>query len=90
MKRIDIINQIIKERPEAVLVSNKYKVLIGVIKRMYPEQFEKIPLKIWEDIAFDLINGDRDWRKATQGFDEENKQRLEDNWIKENYGTIPK
>ena len=85
MKRIDIINQIIKERPEAVLVKNKYKVLVGVIRRRYPEQFEKIPLKIWEDITFDMVNADREWRTATKGQDEENKKELETNWIKENY-----
>ena len=85
MKRIEIINQIIKERPEAVLVANKYKVLVGVIKRIYPQNFEKIPLNVWENIAFDLVNADRDWRKATEGHDEDNKKRLEDEWIKNNY-----
>lgn len=59
--RKEILAQIIKEKPEAVLVKNKYKVLVGMVKRLYPNNFDKIPLRIWEDIAYDLVNGDRDW-----------------------------
>lgn len=76
MTRKEILDKIIKDKPEAVLVKNKYKVLVGMIKRMYPNNFEKLPLNIWEDIAFDLINGDRDLRLLTEPFDRENKDRL--------------
>lgn len=79
--RKEIIAQIIKERPDAVLVKNKYKVLAGMIKRMYPQHFEKIDYKIWEDIIYDAVNGDRDWRVETEGFDKKNKQRLEQQFI---------
>lgn len=76
MTRKEILDKIIKDKPEAVLVKNKYKVLVGMIRRMYPNNFEKLPLNIWEDIAFDLINGDRDLRLLTEPFDRENKDRL--------------
>lgn len=82
--RKQILAKIITERPDAVLVKNKYKVLVGMLKRLYPNQFEKIPYKIWEDIAFDLINGDRDLRYLTEGEDKENKKRLSDNYIANN------
>jgi hypothetical protein len=82
--RKEVLSQIIKEKPEAKLVKNKYKVLVGMIRRMYPNNFENLPLDVWEKIAFDLVNGDRDWRILTHGEDEEEKKRLEDNWIKNN------
>ena len=82
--RKEILAQIIKEKPEAVLVKNKYKVLVGMVKRLYPNNFDKIPLRIWEDIAYDLVNGDRDWRTLTEGQDKENKVRLEQEYIIKN------
>lgn len=75
--RKEIISKIISEHPvEACLVKNKYKVLAGMIKRMYPNNFEKIPLNVWEDIIFDSINGNREWQQFTEGCDKENKERL--------------
>lgn len=82
--RKQIIQQIVNDRPDAKLVKNKYKVLIGVIKRIYPEHYEKIPRQVWEDIAFDLVNGDRDLRLATEGMDKEEKTRLEQQYIVNN------
>ena len=76
MSRKEILNNIIKEKPEAVLVKNKYKVLVGMIRRMYPNNFEKISTNVWEEIAFELINGDRDLRLLTENFDRENKDKL--------------
>jgi len=85
--RKEILKQIIKEKPEAVLVKNKYKVLVGMIRRMYPNNFEKLPVDVWEKIAFDLINGDRDWRILTIGRDKENKERLAEQ-KREEYGGL--
>jgi len=85
MKRKEVIQTIIKENSRAVLVKNKYKVLVGMVRRMYPNQFEKIPLEIWEDIAFDISNGNRDWQMLTEGYDKENKEILEQKWLEENY-----
>lgn len=82
--RRKIIQQIINERPDAVLVKNKYKVLIGMIKRIYPNNYDKISKEVWEDIAYDLVNGDRDLRLLTEGMDRENKQRLEQEYIIKN------
>ncbi len=88
MKRKEIIQNIIKEKPEAILVKNKYKVLVGVIRRIYPNSFEKISPKIWEDIIFDAVNGNRDWQMLTEGYDKENKQKLDQQWRVDN-GYIP-
>jgi hypothetical protein len=75
--RKEIIEKIIEEKPvEACLVKNKYKVLVGMIKRRYPNNFEKIPLNVWEDIIFDSINGNREWQQLTEGYDKVNKKRL--------------
>ena len=88
MSRKEIIKKIIREKPEAILVKNKYKVLVGMIKRKYPNNFEKLPLNIWEDIAFDLVNGNRDWQQETEGMDKENKQKLQQQWKIDN-GYLP-
>jgi len=76
MNRKEIIQKIISEKPDAVLVVNKYKVLYGMLKRIYPEQIEKIPKEIFIDIIFDAVNGNRDWQIATEGKDKENKMIL--------------
>jgi hypothetical protein len=85
--RKEIIQKIIDERPDAVLVKNKYKVISGMIKRMFPEQYSKIDYKLWEDILYEAINADRDWRMLTEGKDK-NKQILADEW-KINNGYMP-
>ena len=75
------IQNIIDENPKAVLVANKYKVLALLIKRMFPNNYEKISPKIWEDICFEVVNGDRDWRTLTEGKDKENKIILEQQYL---------
>lgn len=82
--RKEILQTIIKERPDAVLVKNKYKVLAGMIKRMYPTHFDKIDYKIWEDIIYEAVNADRDLRMLTEGMDKENKIKLEQQYITNN------
>jgi len=79
--RKEILSAIIKENPNAVLVKNKYKVLRGLIKRMYPNNYEKLPPDIWEKIIYEVVNGDRDWRFLTEGMDKENKERLRQEYI---------
>jgi len=76
MNRKEIIQKIIKERPDAVFVKNKYLVLYGMLKRIYPEQIEKIPKEVFIDIIFDAVNGNRDWQTLTEGQDKENKMIL--------------
>lgn len=76
------LEQIIKEHPDtAVLVKNKYKVLSGMVRRMFPNNYEKIPPQVWEDIIYEVVNGDRDWRKLSEGKDKVNKVRLEQEYI---------
>lgn len=82
--RKQILQQIIKEKPEACLVKNKYKVIVGMIKRMFPNNYEKIPHEVWEKLVFEIVNGDRDWRKLSEGKDKVNKVRLEQEYILNN------
>ena len=83
--RKEILQTIIKENPNAVLVKNKYKVLAGMVRRMYPNNYEKLPVEVWEKIIFDVVNGDRDWRNETMGFDKEVKEVKRQEWIINNY-----
>lgn len=78
--RKKILSEIIKKNQDAILVKNKYKVLAGMIKRMYPKNFEKISDHMWEQIIFDITNGNRDWQMLTEGFDKENKEILSQQW----------
>jgi len=91
MSRKEIIQAIINEKPEAKLVANKYKVIIGMLKKVYPNSMKKILSEIkhetFLDIIFDAINGNRDWQTLTEGEDKENKNKLEKQWIKNNYKT---
>lgn len=82
--RKELIQKIIDKNPDAVLVKNKYKVLTGLVKRMYPNNYEKISPKMWEDIIYAVVNGDRDWRILTQGKDKENKEILRQQYIVNN------
>lgn len=82
---VDIINS----EPSASLTKNKYKVLCGMLKRMFPDDYEKIPREKWLTIAHEIVNGDREWRKLTEGKDKENKERLEQEWkIKNGYDPM--
>ena len=86
-KRKIILQQIIKEKPHAVLVKNKYKVLFGMLKRLYPNQIDKIPEQIFIDLIFDAVNGNREWQTLTEGYDKENKEKLRQEYIINNYMT---
>ena len=79
--RKNTLEQIIKEKPQAVLVKNKYKVLAGLLRRTYPANYKKIREDLWEDIIYLVVNGDRDLRLLTEGMDKENKVRLEQEYI---------
>lgn len=95
-QRRQIIENIIKERPtEAVLVANKYKVIAGVVRRMFPEIKEikelepvmangKCVKDKLVDIIYEAVNADREWRLATEGQDKENKENLEVEYLKNN------
>lgn len=79
-KRKEVLQDIIKKHPEATLVANKYKVLGHMADIMYPA-LNGISKKLITDIVYDIVNGDRDWRKLTEGMDKENKVRLEQEYI---------
>ena len=82
MKRKTILQTIIKQHPSARKVSKKYQVLREMVCRMYPNSFQKIRTSLWEDIIFDVVNADRDLRKLNEGFDTEEKTRLEAEYLK--------
>lgn len=82
--RKQILQKIIDEKPEACLVKNKYKVIVGMIRRMYPNNYEKIPHEVWEKLVFEIVNADRDWRMLTEGKDKVNKERLRQEYIIKN------
>ena len=82
--RKSIITQIINNNSEAVLVKNKYKVVCGVIRRIFPKNYAKISPKMWEEIIYQAIGADRDWRLMTEGQDKKNKKRLSDEFIVNN------
>lgn len=84
--RKQILQKIIDEKPEAVLVKNKYKVIAGMIKRMFPE-LQTIPQDKLADICFEAIAGDRDWRMLTEGKDKVNKEIKRQEWIVNNLWT---
>lgn len=95
--RRQIIQNIIKERPnEAVLVANKYKVIAGVVRRIFPEikEIKELEPVIVNgkcikdklvDIIYEAVNADRDWRLESNGFDGDNKNRLEEEFIRNLY-----
>lgn len=82
MSRKLILKQIITEKPSAVLVKNKYRVLAGMTKRMFPK-LENFTQEELADICFEIIAGDRDWRFLTEGKDKE-KIIYEQKWIIKN------
>lgn len=78
--RKQILQTIIKENPKANLVANKYKVLAGLAQRMFPE-LKEIKQARLADMVYEIVNGDRDWRKLTEGHDRLNKTILEQKYI---------
>ena len=83
MTKTEILRQIINEREGARLVKNKYRVIMGVIKRLYPE-YELISKEKWENIVYDIISLDRTWRLYTEDYDKENKKRLSEEFVVNN------
>lgn len=90
-RRKQILIGIIKDKPEAVLVKNKYKVLLGMLKRVHPSVFlatdssAPITNERWESIIFDIVQGNRDWQQLSEGCDKENKVQLQEQWVVDNY-----
>jgi hypothetical protein len=75
--RTHILQQIIQDKPEtATLIKNKYRVIAGVLQRMYPEL--TMPQAKLAEIAFDAIALDREWRLETEGMQKDEKKRLSD------------
>jgi hypothetical protein len=78
-----ILQNIILTRDDARLVKNKYRVIAGVIQKLFPEMKE-IEQSELEHILFHAINADRDWRKMTEDYDRDMKEELEHKWLDEN------
>lgn len=83
------LQDILARRPDGYLVANKYKVIIGMLRRRYPE-LDSLDRSRLEDIVFDAVNGNRDWQMLTEGHDQEAKRRLEQEWkMGEGYHDLP-
>jgi len=83
LPRVTALKSILAKTPEAVMVQNKYKVLTKLVYDMFPDS-QEIPKEKLEEWIYTAVNGDRDWRKYTEGYDSSNKQTLEEQWLKNN------
>jgi hypothetical protein len=66
--RKQVLVDILRARPDGYLVRNKYKVIIGMLKKRYPE-LGNIEYGRLQEIVFDAVNGNRDWQMLTEGHD---------------------
>ena len=84
-KRKEIIQKVLDSNPEAHYSKNKYRVLRVMLLTRYP-QIKDIGLSkdTIEEMIFDMVNGDRDWRKLTEEHDKENKKILSQQWMLDN------
>lgn len=72
---------IVKTKPAASLVENKYKVIAAMMARHYDTILGDIPKDKLEQIMDDAIAANREWQWLTQGKDKENKARLEQEFL---------
>lgn len=86
--RTQILEQIIKEHPEATQTKYKYKAMTGMLKRMFPEIYYRLTWQEWDKIVYEVVNADRDWRKVTEEHHKREKKILSDEW-KVNHGYMP-
>lgn len=87
--RKETIEHILEEKPHGRLVANKYKVLVGMLRRRY-KSLAGVENGVLEDVVFDIVQGNREWQQLTEGFDEENKKRLEQEWkMSQGYHDLP-
>jgi len=83
------IAKVLEANPEAYKVANKYKVLRAILRRRYPALVE-LDQQTLLDVIFDAVNGNRDWQMLTEGHDEDEKRRLEQEWkMGEGYHDFP-
>lgn len=95
-RRKPILKEILGRNPKAYLVANKYKVLLGMLRRMYPRLFDLdaegrrvFSEDYLEAFVFDAVNGNRDWQALTEGHDALNKKVLDQQWNLDNgYGPV--
>ena len=80
-KRKEILQKIIDKNPEARETKNKYRAIKAMALYMFP-QLQGI--EELEDILYEVINADRDWRKLTEEFNQTEKQILSQEWQLEN------
>ena len=80
---------ILKKRPDAYLVANKYKVLSAIIKRRHPI-VANLSEKTLTDIIFDAVQGNREWQQLSEGHDALQKQIRDQQWrIDHGYHDLP-
>jgi len=79
-RRQNLIGQMVEKYTEARLVKNKYKVVAKVVQKIYKLD---IPQSKLEEICYDAIQADREWRIVTEDYDRDNKDELEYQKIKQ-------
>ena len=96
-RRKTILQKIIDYNPQAQKTSGKYRAIKAMIIHMYPDlgyfpmikatkTRPEVPARtgITEDIIYDIVNADRDWRKLTEHLDTEEKEVMSQEWQLEN------
>lgn len=87
--RKETIERILKDKPHGRLVVNKYKVLVGMLRRRY-SGLATVNQKTLENIVFDAVQGNREWQQLTEGYDTENKKIHEQEWkLNQGYHDLP-
>lgn len=87
--RKETIKSILDARPDGFLVANKYKVLVGMLKRRHPV-IRDLDYQLLINLVFDAVQGNREWQQLTEGYDVENKKKLEQEWkMDQGYHDFP-
>ena len=72
-----VLSETILSNPEARLVKNRYRLMRKAILDQFPQTFEGISKETMLELLKDVCTLDREIRLFTQGYDQENKDLLE-------------
>lgn len=77
------IQEIVDKFEDARKPEHKYRVLRNAIVQLYP-YLEEMPKDKVENMVYDIIQADREYRFATEDYNQIEKQKLSENWKIEN------
>jgi len=81
--RVDLLKQCIAENPLAEKTRYKYVAIRYAIEKLYPE-LKGIPQSKLQNIIYDIVACDREWRFETQSKNKEEKEIMSQEWQLEN------